>query len=131
MPTEDENRSVILAEIVSRNIEQRLLEIYSQRGEILEAFIAKYGFSPEEAVQEEQIMPDGTTRWRIVRSNETDTTGFVSLMASVCLSNGGEIRIPDVHLDNLRGNETLEVFKDMENRCTIVRVTAKTVKKNR
>ena len=37
----------------------------SQREEILSAFIAKYGFHPEMAVQVEQRQADGTSTWRI------------------------------------------------------------------
>jgi hypothetical protein len=41
--------------------------ILSQREEVLQAFIAKHGFDPDQAIQIEQRQPDGTTTWRIVR----------------------------------------------------------------
>jgi len=37
--------------------------IVNQREEILEAFIAKYGFQPDECQQIVQQKPDGTMRW--------------------------------------------------------------------
>lgn len=38
-------------------------DILKNREEILRAFIAKYGFEPDRAIQVEQYLPDGTTRW--------------------------------------------------------------------
>jgi len=39
----------------------------SQREEVLAAFISKYGFHPEDAIQVEQRQEDGTSSWRIER----------------------------------------------------------------
>jgi dihydrofolate reductase (trimethoprim resistance protein) len=44
---------------------KHLQAIYSQREEILTAFVAKYGFHPEQAVQVEQRADDGTTSWHV------------------------------------------------------------------
>lgn len=50
----------------------RLAEVMSQREEILAAFIAKYGFEPERAVQIEQRQADGTSRWFVQRRTDED-----------------------------------------------------------
>jgi len=48
-----------------------LANILSQREEILRAFVAKYGFEPERAVQVEQRMDSGLSRWFVrQRSDE-------------------------------------------------------------
>jgi hypothetical protein len=53
---------------VFHNSSQNMVNpILSQREEVLQAFIAKYGFDPDQAIQIEQRQPDGTTTWRIVR----------------------------------------------------------------
>jgi hypothetical protein len=39
----------------------------AQREEVLEAFIAKHGFCPDEAIQIEQRLEDGSSTWRIER----------------------------------------------------------------
>jgi hypothetical protein len=49
--------------IAKRAIESCL----AQRDEVLAAFIAKYGFQPENVIQVEQRQPDGTSTWRIER----------------------------------------------------------------
>lgn len=49
--------------IAKRAIESCL----AQRDEVLAAFIAKYGFQPEDVIQVEQRQPDGTSTWRIER----------------------------------------------------------------
>lgn len=41
--------------------------ILSQREEVLQAFIAKHGFDPDQAIQIEQRQLDGTTTWRVVK----------------------------------------------------------------
>jgi hypothetical protein len=53
---------------VFHNSSQNIVKpILSQREEVLQAFIAKHGFDPDQAIQIEQRQPDGTTTWRIVR----------------------------------------------------------------
>ena len=39
----------------------------AQREKVLEAFIAKHGFCPDEAIQIEQRLEDGSSTWRIER----------------------------------------------------------------
>jgi predicted transcriptional regulator len=46
--------------------------VMDQREEILGAFVAKYGFEPERAVQIEQRMRDGTTRWFVRRLSDEE-----------------------------------------------------------
>ena len=55
-----------------RMINKAINEVMSQREEILRAFVAKYGYEPERAVQVEQRMPDGTTRWFVRRRNDEE-----------------------------------------------------------
>jgi hypothetical protein len=43
---------------LNEEIKNRLKEIYAQRDEILEAFIAKYGFEPDECEQVIQYTED-------------------------------------------------------------------------
>jgi hypothetical protein len=51
-----------------RAIAKRAIEsCLAQRDEVLAAFIAKYGFQPEDVIQVEQCQPDGTSTWRIER----------------------------------------------------------------
>jgi hypothetical protein len=50
-----------IARVTRRAADQRM----AQREEILQAFAAKYGFSPEQAIQIEQWREDGTRTWRI------------------------------------------------------------------
>jgi len=45
---------------------ERVTEIYEQRDEILEAFVAKYGFAPDECEQVEQKTETGS-RWFVVK----------------------------------------------------------------
>jgi hypothetical protein len=49
--------------IAKRAIESCL----AQRDEVLAAFITKYGFQPEDAIQVEQLQSNGTSTWRIER----------------------------------------------------------------
>jgi len=51
-------------ETAARNAVESCL---AQREEVLEAFIAKHGFCPDEAIQVEQRLEDGSTTWRIER----------------------------------------------------------------
>jgi hypothetical protein len=51
-------------ETAARNAVESCL---AQREEVLKAFIAKHGFCPEEAIQVEQRLEDGSTTWRIER----------------------------------------------------------------
>lgn len=53
-------------------IREKVKEIILQREEILRAFIAKYGFEPDRAIQIEQRMPDGTTHWFIRRMGDEE-----------------------------------------------------------
>ncbi len=46
--------------------------IMEQREEILEAFVAKYGFDPDEAVQVEFKTPQGNYAWMVRKKMETD-----------------------------------------------------------
>jgi hypothetical protein len=57
---------------VFHNSSQNMVNpILSQREEVLQAFIAKYGFDPDQAIQIEQRQPDGTTTWRVVRGSSS------------------------------------------------------------
>lgn len=56
--------------IIDDLMERAMGKRFAQREEILEAFVAKYGFNPDEAVQIEQQMSDGSIRWRVERNNE-------------------------------------------------------------
>jgi len=51
-------------ETAARNAVESCL---AQREEVLEAFIAKHGFCPDEAIQIEQRLEDGSSTWRIER----------------------------------------------------------------
>lgn len=51
---------------------QKVREVMAQREEILTAFIAKYGFEPDEIEQCEQRMDDGTTRYFVRKRVPTE-----------------------------------------------------------
>jgi hypothetical protein len=70
---------------VFHNSSQNIVNpILSQREEVLQAFIAKYGFDPDQAIQIEQRQPDGTTTWRIVRgSSSLGLTGMSGQIGSI------------------------------------------------
>ena len=53
-------------------VRQKIEEVMGQRDEVLRAFIAKYGFEPDRAIQIAQRMPDGTTRWFVRRRTDSD-----------------------------------------------------------
>ena len=53
-------------------LEAAIHHVYAQREEILEAFIAKYGFEPERTIQCLQIMPDGTIQWFVKRMTDEE-----------------------------------------------------------
>ena len=45
--------------------EKKRWHVYGQREEIIEAFIAKYGFGPDEVEQVEERCKDGSTKWYV------------------------------------------------------------------
>lgn len=49
-------------------------EIMDQREEILFAFVAKYGVGPEELIQIEQRMNDGSTKWHLTTDDHTKSS---------------------------------------------------------
>jgi len=49
----------------------KVKEIMDQREEILTAFIAKYGYEPDEVVQIETVRPDGTRTWHLDRRKKS------------------------------------------------------------
>lgn len=53
-------------------VRQKVEEVLGQREEVLRAFIAKHGFEPDRAIQIEQRMPDGTTRWFVRRRTDEE-----------------------------------------------------------
>ena len=54
------------------NITEIVEAIMAQREEVLRAFIAKYGFEPERAIQIEQLRPDGTRCWFVRRRTDEE-----------------------------------------------------------
>ncbi len=63
---------------INEAAEIALREVYSQREEILRAFIAKYGFEPERAVQ----ITDGT-RWFVRRMTDEEWDRASSLSSQL------------------------------------------------
>jgi hypothetical protein len=62
---------------------QAISACLAQREEILAAFVAKYGFQPDEAVQIEQRQADGSVTWRIERQPQPRPAGLtVPILAS-------------------------------------------------
>jgi hypothetical protein len=63
------------------DLQKRTSELYaqilSQREEILRAFVAQHGCLPDEAVQIEQRMADGSTRWWVQRRTIAAEAGEV------------------------------------------------------
>jgi len=57
---------------VAKRIVRQFRETMAQREEILEAFVAKYGFDPDECEQVEQIYEDGLRRWVVLRLDPND-----------------------------------------------------------
>ena len=47
-------------------------KVQAQREEILEAFVAKYGFDPEKVTQVLRIMPNGDTVWFVREKTKED-----------------------------------------------------------
>jgi len=68
---EDENYGEDYGE--TQRLSNAVQSCLSQREEILSAFIAKYGFHPEMAVQIEQRQADGTSTWRIEKRPSLQT----------------------------------------------------------
>jgi hypothetical protein len=64
-----------------KTVRQKIEEVMGQREEVLRAFIAKYGFEPDRAIQIEQRMPDGTTRW-FVRQRTDEEMAAGSMMGA-------------------------------------------------
>lgn len=48
------------------------IQIIQDREEIIRAFIASRGCKPEDAIQIEQRMPNGTSRWYVREKDEAD-----------------------------------------------------------
>lgn len=69
--------------LLSSLVRQRIHEINSQREEILAAFVAKYGFEPDRAVQVEKKMDDGTTRWFVHRRSDEDMAEIAAMSAQL------------------------------------------------
>lgn len=61
-----------MAGILKGLLRQNVEEVQSQREEVCRAFIAKYGFEPDRAIQIEWRMPDGGTRWFIRRMTDEE-----------------------------------------------------------
>ena len=51
---------------------QYVKDIHDQREEILRAFIAKYELEPDEAIQVEQRMEDGSIKWSVRRMTDEE-----------------------------------------------------------
>lgn len=64
-------------------IKNRVQEIYSQREEVLEAFIAKYGFEPDRLVQCEQKNDQGLTSWFVYRRTDEQMTELSRIGANL------------------------------------------------
>lgn len=54
---------------IKSKVETKLKEAREQKEEILTAFLAKYGYEPDEVMQVEQHNPDGSITW-FVRKRE-------------------------------------------------------------
>jgi hypothetical protein len=54
------------------SLNESLAEVHAQREEILEAFVAKYGFEPERCVQVHQRLPDGSDEWYLRRRSDEE-----------------------------------------------------------
>lgn len=65
------------SEAIQKLFNAHIKRVYAQREEILEAFIAKYGFEPERAVQVEQRMQDGTVRWFVREMTEKEVVARI------------------------------------------------------
>jgi len=62
-------------------VRQTVDSVIAQREEVLRAFIAKHGFEPDRAIQIEQRMRDGTTRW-FVRRRTDEEMAAASMMGA-------------------------------------------------
>lgn len=58
--------------ILDRMVRRQIEAVLSQREEVVLAFIAKYGFEPDRAMQIEIRMPDGSVRWAIRRMSDDE-----------------------------------------------------------
>jgi hypothetical protein len=68
----EENEFRLIHQKLADIVESESKRIMSQRNEVLEAFIAKYGFEPERFVQVEQKMENGLSRWFVHRRTDED-----------------------------------------------------------
>ena len=57
---------------INPNLEAAIHHVYAQREEILEAFMAKYGFEPDRIIQCQQTMPDGSIQWYVKRMTDEE-----------------------------------------------------------
>ncbi len=62
-------------------VNKKLKRVAAQREEILEAFIAKYGFEPDQIVQVIQRFPDGSEKF-FVRQRTQEELEMLSRMSS-------------------------------------------------
>lgn len=71
-PTEEKEKTFV--EKCSEKWILKYKEIMDQREEILFAFVAKYGCGPDELIQIEQRMNDGSTKWYLTTDDHTKSS---------------------------------------------------------
>lgn len=69
-----DDRSTFEPFVASYRTQLMVNGVLAQREEILRAFIAKFGFEPERAIQVVRQMPDGSTTWFIRRITDEEMT---------------------------------------------------------
>ena len=75
------NGSAAISDTLDGIVRQTIDLVMAQREEIVLAFVAKHGFEPDRAIQIEQRMPDGTTRW-FVRRRTDEEMASASMMGA-------------------------------------------------
>ena len=70
--TESSDCHESIASVIEAAARRQIELVMAQREEIARAFIAKYGFEPDRAIQIHQRMPDGTERWFIRRMTDEE-----------------------------------------------------------
>lgn len=59
---------------ICERLNDLIRSVHAQREEILKAFIAKYKCEPDQAIQVEVLMEDGTRRWFVRKKTDKEMT---------------------------------------------------------
>lgn len=119
----NELRNCMKPEKFQRQIQQQaataLRTVMEQREEILRAFVAKYGFEPDEAVQIETRLLDGS-RWHVEKQVPIVTPELLEMSAEYITALRRHTNLGDSAKDILPGQLLLAAEKLRNRRIKIV-----------